>query len=158
MGLPTVEKCSFQWQSVLEKAAGRDPVSTDAFGNGGMDLALAGLGKGTFFQKRPPSPMLLTPSKPLCSGMCRYAIRPAPLLQKSAVPVDGGNQIRHELHDFVHIAGAGDLFKAAGRIVQHAQIVGFGQTSDMGGGLAGPSAHRPIVRPGWRAPKLHPIP
>ena len=82
MGLPTVEKCSFQWQSVLEKAAGRDPVSTDAFGNGGMDLALAGLGKGTFSEKRSPSPMLLTPSKPLCSGMCRYAIRPAPLLQK----------------------------------------------------------------------------
>ena len=64
------------------KAAGRDPVSTDAFGNGGMDLALAGLGKGTFSEKRSPSPMLLTPSKPLCSGMCRYAIRRAPLLQK----------------------------------------------------------------------------
>lgn len=41
------KRVSFQWQSVLEKAAGRDPVSTDAFGNGGMDLALAGLGKGT---------------------------------------------------------------------------------------------------------------
>ena len=40
------------------------------------------------------------------------------------------------LADYLHIAGAGDLFKAAGRIVQHAQIVGFGQTSDMGGGLA----------------------
>ena len=73
---------AFQWQSVLEKTAGRDQVSTEAFGKGGMDLALAGLGKGTFFQKRPPSPMLLTPSKTLCSGMCRYAIRPAPLLQK----------------------------------------------------------------------------
>ena len=73
---PTPEK------GVLSMAAGRDPVSTDAFGNGGMDLALAGLGKGTFSEKRSPSPMLLTPSKPLCSGMCRYAIRPAPLLQK----------------------------------------------------------------------------
>ena len=56
MGLPTVEKCSFQWQSVLEKAAGRDPVSTDAFGNGGMDLALAGLGEGDLFSEKAPFP------------------------------------------------------------------------------------------------------
>ena len=43
---------------------------------------VGGFGEGDLFQKRSPSPMLLTPSKPLCSGMCRYAIRPAPLLQK----------------------------------------------------------------------------
>ena len=68
--------------------------------------------------------------------MLRCLSVPLRFFKGGAVPVDGGNQIRHELHDFVHIAGAGDLFKAAGRIVQHAQIVGFGQTSDMGGGFA----------------------
>ena len=68
---------AFQWQSVLEKTAGRDQVSTEAFGKGGMDLALAGLGKGTFSEKRSPSPMLLTPSKPLCSGMCCCAVYPS---------------------------------------------------------------------------------
>lgn len=129
-------RVSFQWQSVLEKAAGRDPVSTDAFGNGGMDLALAGLGKGTFFRKG-PLPLCFLRLQSLSALECAVTLSvPLRFFKRGAVPVDGGNQIRHELHDFVHIAGAGDLFKAAGRIVQHAQIVGFGQTSDMGGGLA----------------------
>ena len=128
----------------------------------GMESRVGGFGEGdTTLQKRSPSPMLLTPSKPLCSGMCRYAIRPAPASSKEArFRLMAETRIRHETARFApHIAGAGDLFKAAGRIVQHAQIAGLGpRTSEHGRRLGRPSARRPIVRPGWRAPKLHPVP
>ena len=79
---PTPEKGVLSMAVCVGKACGQRSGKHGRLGNGGMDLALAGLGKGTFSEKRSPSPMLLTPSKPLCSGMCRYAIRPAPLLQK----------------------------------------------------------------------------
>ena len=93
-------------------------------------------GRGPFFRKG-PLPLCFLRLQSLSALECAVTLSvPLRFFKRGAVPVDGGNQIRHELHDFVHIAGAGDLFKAAGRIVQHAQIVGFGQTSDMGGGLA----------------------
>ena len=71
---------AFQWQSVLEKTAGRDQVSTEAFGKGGMDLALAGLGKGTFSRKGPLPLRLQSLSALEC--VVALFIRPAPLLQK----------------------------------------------------------------------------
>ena len=93
-------------------------------------------GRGPFLKKG-PLPLCFLRLQSLSALECAVTLSvPLRFFKRGAVPVDGGNQIRHELHDFVHIAGAGDLFKAAGRIVQHAQIVGFGQTSDMGGGLA----------------------
>ena len=74
---------AFQWQSVLEKTAGRDQVSTEAFGKGGMDLALADLGKGTFSRKG-PLPLRFLRLQSLSALECVVAlfIRPAPLLQR----------------------------------------------------------------------------
>ena len=74
---------AFQWQSVLEKTAGRDQVSTEAFGKGGMDLALAGLGKGTISRKGPlPQRFLRLQSLSALECVVALFIRPAPLLQK----------------------------------------------------------------------------
>ena len=81
-------------------------------------------GRGPFLEKVPfPYASYAFKASLLWNVLLRCLSVPLRFFKRGAVPVDGGNQIRHELHDFVHIAGAGDLFKAAGRIVQHAHLL-----------------------------------
>lgn len=118
---------------------------------------VGGFGEGTFFRKG-PLPLCFLRLQSLSALECAVTLSvPLRFFKRGAVPVDGGNQIRHELHDFVHIAGAGDLFKARPDRPARADRR-FRPDVRYGRRLGRPSARRPIVRPGWRAPKLHPVP
>lgn len=86
------EKEGLSMAVCVGKDCGRNQVSTEAFGKGGMDLALAGLGKGTFSRKVPfPYASYAFKASLLWNVLLRCLSVPLRFF-KGAVPVDGGNQ------------------------------------------------------------------